>query len=150
MTLPSVCECGHCALLFVCRMETVEHALGCAVRIIRTLLGPSAVDDSKVAFGMSLSVLGCTLESDISMFPNGRQSARSCQVFVCALESASLSWLQVQKWIALIQCALEDGIMKPGTASKLSGKLSREGYAAVCLQTSIVFCTALAKRPELQ
>ena len=45
-------------------METVEHALGCAVRVIRTLLGPSAVDDSKVAFGMSLSVLGCTLESD--------------------------------------------------------------------------------------
>jgi len=44
-------------------METVEHALSCAVRIIRTLLGPSAVENSKVAFGMCLSVLGCTLES---------------------------------------------------------------------------------------
>jgi hypothetical protein len=52
----------------MCRMITVEHALGCAVRIIRCLLGPSSVDDAKVGFGMSLSVLGCTLDSCMDGF----------------------------------------------------------------------------------
>ena len=46
----------------------MEHALGCAVTILRCLLGPTSVDDAKVAFGMSLSILGCTLESDLDGF----------------------------------------------------------------------------------
>ena len=111
----------------LCRMETVEHALSCAVRIIRTLLGPSAVEDSKVDFGMSLSVLGCTLESSTDGFRCFPTADKVCLIVTCrngCRLPVSAFWLQVKKWVTLIQCALKDELLKPGTASKLSGKLS--------------------------
>ncbi len=40
------------------RRETMEHALRCLARLIRALLGPTAVAEKKLAFGKSLDVLG--------------------------------------------------------------------------------------------
>ena len=58
------------------RKKTMEHALQCLARLIRVLLGPSAVPDKKLAFGKSLGVLGvsaccasCALASFCDVFP---------------------------------------------------------------------------------
>ncbi len=40
------------------RRETMEHALQCLARLIRVLLGPTAVANKKLACGVSLDVLG--------------------------------------------------------------------------------------------
>ena len=40
------------------KLSVAEHALSCAVRLIRALLGDSAVQDRKTGFGSSLDVLG--------------------------------------------------------------------------------------------
>ena len=40
------------------RQETMQHALECVARLIRVLLGPTAVAEDKLACGMRLDVLG--------------------------------------------------------------------------------------------
>ena len=40
------------------RRETMEHALRCLARLIRALLGPTAVAEKKLEFWKSLDVLG--------------------------------------------------------------------------------------------
>jgi hypothetical protein len=54
----------------------MEHALRCLARLIRVLLGPSAVANKKLAFGKRLDVLGvsaccaiCALASVCEVFP---------------------------------------------------------------------------------
>ena len=39
----------------------MKHALQCLARLIKVLLGPSAVADKKLAFGKSLDVLGVSV-----------------------------------------------------------------------------------------
>jgi len=43
------------------RPETMEHALQCLARLIRALLGPTAVAANKLACGRTLEVLGVGL-----------------------------------------------------------------------------------------
>ena len=46
-----------CVFVYV-RKETMQHALECVARLIRVLLGPTAVAEDKLACGMKLDVLG--------------------------------------------------------------------------------------------
>ena len=46
------------ACIRLCRPETMEHGLQCLARLIRVLLGQTAVADNKLACGRSLCVLG--------------------------------------------------------------------------------------------
>ena len=48
----------QCPLRISCRRETVEHGLECFVRLVRALLGPTAIADSKVESGIELVILG--------------------------------------------------------------------------------------------
>ena len=84
----------------------MEHGLQCLARLIRILLGPSAVADGKMACGKSLDILGI----DIRLSRKG---------FKCTPQSR-----KVQKWMQKIRSALEAEKLTPGDASKLAGKLS--------------------------
>ena len=44
------------------RAETTEHALGCFVRLVRVLLGESAIADDKCEYGPSLVILGVQID----------------------------------------------------------------------------------------
>lgn len=83
----------------------MEHAMRCLVRLIRLLLGPTAVDQ-KFACGTSLCVLG--VDHTIS--------AESLQ---CRPSAA-----KVQRWLRRIERALDEDILRAGDAGKLAGKLS--------------------------
>ena len=46
---------------FVNRVETAQHALRSFTRVVRVLLGPSAVANDKLECGISLCILGVEL-----------------------------------------------------------------------------------------
>ena len=48
-------------IFFLCRATVVEHALRCAVGLIRSILGESSVQDRKTASGNPLDVLGLSI-----------------------------------------------------------------------------------------
>ena len=68
------------------RAETTEHALGCFVRLVRVLLGESAIADDKCEYGPSLVILGV----QIDMAENGYKLSPAADkvdgssVFACA------------------------------------------------------------------
>jgi hypothetical protein len=106
------CErCVHPSFSYVgaspvaCRPETIEHALGCFMRIIRLLLGQNALASHKVSFGSSLCVLGV----DLAISAAG----------IVARPSAT----KVVKWVASVREALRTGVLSAGDASKLAGRL---------------------------
>ena len=84
----------------------MEHALQCLARLIRLLLGPTAVADKKLACGTRLDVLGV----DIKMSKKG---------FKCRPKKN-----KVRRWIQHMKGALAEGRLAPGAASKLAGRLS--------------------------
>ena len=88
------------------RPAVLQHGLGCLVRLIRVLLGASAIADSKVAFGKKLVLLGVQVKA-------GRRGYK-CK------PSAD----KVSKWLACIRQALDTNSLSPGQASKLAGRLS--------------------------
>jgi hypothetical protein len=89
-----------------CRKETMEHAVSCMARLIRVLLGPTAVADQKLAFGARLDVLGV----DIKMSKRGYKCCPTKR--------------KVRKWLKTLQQAVDEGRLAPGEASKLAGRLS--------------------------
>ena len=96
-----------CAARSVCsRPETMEHGLQCLARLIRVLLGPTAVADKKLACGTRLDVLGI----DIKMSKRG---------YKCRPKKH-----KVQKWVQTMQQAIAESRLAPGAASKLAGRLS--------------------------
>ena len=98
-----LCVLRFCA---VCREETLAHALDCLARLVRLLLGPTAIAEAKLEIGTSLCVLGVDLEMARSGF-KFRPARR-----------------KVVQWVASLKAAVEDAILLPGDASKLAGKLS--------------------------
>ena len=89
------------------RPETLEHALNCTARLIRVLLGPTAVADKKLEFGKKrLDILGVTIKLSRRGF--------SCRP----------TKRKVAKWCDSLQKALDEDRLRPGDASKLAGKLS--------------------------
>ena len=85
---------------------TVAHAKLCFARLVRALLGPSAVADRKLQHGNGIVVLGLEVHMD-------------ALVFRCWPDKA-----KVDKWLRRIEGALKTNKLQPGHASKLSGGLS--------------------------
>ena len=57
-----VCVCSLYLCVIVHRKETILHGLQCFVRLIRVLLGRTAIADEKCECGPSLVVLGVYIE----------------------------------------------------------------------------------------
>ena len=85
------------------RPKCAEHAMWCMVRLIRAMFGCSAVADRKVDHGASLVCLGVLISP-------------AEQGFRCELAKA-----KAEKCVTVISAALQQGILHPGTARKLSG-----------------------------
>ena len=88
------------------RPAVLQHGLGCLVRLIRLLLGGSAIADDKVAFGSSLTLLGVQITTTRKGY--------------CCRPSSD----KVAKWLDCIKEALSSNCLTPGQASKLAGRLS--------------------------
>ena len=88
------------------RRETMEHALQCLARLIRVLLGPTAVANDKLACGKKLDVLGV----DIKMSSRG---------YKCRPKKK-----KAKKWVKIIQQSVAKRRLAPGEASKMAGRLS--------------------------
>ena len=86
----------------------MEHALGCMARLIRIILGDSAVSQRKLEYGLSLRVLGIEMEMDSAGY-------------TCRLASD-----KKEKWKQMMPMAMGTGVMAPGVAHKLAGKLMRK------------------------
>ena len=88
------------------RKGLAEHADQCFARLVRALLGPSAMQDRKMAWGPSLAVLGLRVWSSASGFHVKPDDAK------------------VKQWAAAIDGALRSGALSAGEASKMAGRLS--------------------------
>ena len=88
---------------------TIEHAKNAFARLVRMLLGPSALSEHKLSCGPALEILGL----DVSM------SARGI--------SLQPSIKKAEKWSAAILAVLQSGTLTAGQASKLSGALAWAG-----------------------
>ena len=86
--------------------ETIQHAKECFARLVRALLGTTAVAERKLEHGNPLVILGLLAEVTVQG--------------VVFRPSAD----KVEKWMGRIQCALESGVLAPGAASKLAGALN--------------------------
>ena len=88
------------------RPALVDHSLGCLVRLLRLLLGCSAVADAKVGCGSKLLILGV----DVVVRKKG-----------CTCRPAAE---KIVKWLKAIEKALAVNCLSPGDASKLAGRLN--------------------------
>ena len=94
-------DMGEC-----CRQATMKHAMNCLARLIRVLLGPKSVAESKLDYGATLVILGV----EVAVHEHG---------FTCRPAPG-----KVQKWILESSHALKANKLTAGHASKLAGKLS--------------------------
>ena len=97
---------GTFATIISTRQDTMEHAKQCFVRLLRLLLGESAVADNKVECGIKVVVLGV----EITAAAEGIRFRPSPD--------------KARKWSKTIADALESKCLWPGEASKLAGRLS--------------------------
>lgn len=88
------------------RPATMAHALRCLARLIRAILGPTAVAAKKLACGKKLDVLGV----DVKLSRRG---------FKCKPTKH-----KTRRWRRTMKEALADNRLPPGEASKLAGRLS--------------------------
>ena len=86
-------------------LETLEHALSCFARLVRLLLGESALAEKKLDFGSNLEVLGIEMQV-------------SWENYFCRPSA-----IKKRKWLLMIRKALASGVLRGGEASKLAGKL---------------------------
>ena len=82
------------------------HAAQSMARLVRILMGSSAVANEKTAAGPSLCILGVNVDLSVR--------GLTCK------PAAS----KIPAWLALIEESLATGVLQPGVASKLAGKLS--------------------------
>ena len=87
------------------RDATVGHAKDCFARVVNALLGPGAVAKKKLVHGNPLEVLGLI----VTVWPQS----------VCCKPSPD----KVSKWLRIINDAAVNGVLNPGSASKLAGSL---------------------------
>jgi hypothetical protein len=89
--------------------ECAQHAMECFARMVRAVLGPGAVAPDKLAHGVPLEVLGLQV----------RMADRGVEL--------ALPEKKRTKWMMQLANAKLAGVMPPGDASKLAGRL---GFAA--------------------
>ena len=87
----------------------MEHSMLCFARLVRLLLGPSAVAANKLEFGRKLCILGV----DVALAATGVTMRPSPD--------------KVQKWQWSISKAIETKHLSRGDASKLAGRLAWGG-----------------------
>ena len=90
-------------------LGTAEHAMQCFARLVRALLGGTALRAEKLDWGLELEVLGLRVSYD----DHGMR--------------VRVADKKAEEWGAAIGDVLESGRLPPGTASKLAGRL---GFAA--------------------
>lgn len=107
------------------RPECLEHALQCFARLVRLLLGPTALADRKMASGHDLLVRVVASLSAWAVFGAGPTlcvlgiSVVFDKVgYMCRPDD-----VKVRKWIRCVKDALDTGVLRPGEASKLAGRL---------------------------
>ena len=118
------------------RQDTVKHAMGIVARLVRALLGETAVAPRKLECGRALVILGLSVRAD-------------WHGFHCTPDEAKR-----RKWRAKLEEALRTGFLHPGACSKLAGALSwaaanafhRLGRAML----RPLFCHAKGRRPEVR
>ena len=86
--------------------DCTEHAMQCFARLVRCLLGPTAISEKKLESGMPLTILGLV----VHVTP----SALSCWP----------SKDKVVKWLSRVSEALALESLSPGNAGKLAGAFS--------------------------
>ena len=102
-----MCSCNdYEACYSQCRKKTMKHALECLARLVRILMGQTAIAERKMACGSRLDVLGVNI----------KMSRRGYKCKPCADK--------VHKWVRTMQVALDENRLSPGAASKLAGRLS--------------------------
>ena len=121
------------------RTQTMRHSLQCLARLIRVLLGPTAVAEKKLAYGTKLDILGV----DIKMSKRG---------YKCKPKRS-----KARAWIATLENALSLGKLLPGDASKLAGRLSwgsaymfRCAYPLSCWALSNFACSKETRESDAQ
>ena len=106
------------------RPELREHSLECFARLVRLLLGPDAIAETKLEHGVSLVVLGIKIKlskKGVKCRPAGSKTT---------------------KWLQAIDAALESGKLCAGSASKLAGAANCDHFSAsfdflvLCMQDS--------------
>ena len=83
-----------------------EHSMQCFTRVVRAMLGSSAVADEKCQWGSTLTIIGAEVACSVEGF------------------SARPSHDKVKKWMHAIRHSLYNDHLPPGQADKLAGQLS--------------------------
>ena len=88
------------------RPEVAEHAMLCFARVVRAVLGKTAIAADKLMFGPTLEVLGVTIKLSLDRF-----TMSPCEK-------------KLMKSLVVMRAALaEGGVLMRGCASKLAGRL---------------------------
>ena len=88
------------------RPEVAEHAMLCFARVVRAVLGKTAIAADKLLFGPPLEVLGVVIK-----LSHDRFTMSPCEK-------------KLKKSLVMMKAALaEGGVLKPACASKLAGRL---------------------------
>jgi len=107
------CHCDNVALaldvFMLCRPECAEHGMKCFARLVRLLLGPSAISDRKLAFGASLEILGV----EVILTDKGYTARPSKRT--------------IKKCLRVLEKALAEDSLPSGAAQKLAGRLNWAG-----------------------
>jgi len=107
------------------RPEIREHSLECFARLVRLLLGPDAIAETKLEHGVSLVVLGIKIKlskKGLKCRPAGSKTT---------------------KWLQTIDAALESGKLCAGSASKLAGAANCDHFLCAIRLSCCVCRTAL-------
>ena len=92
----------------------------CFARLVRLLLGPSALSNNKLGFGPALEILGVQLflsEEGYTAVPSKKT---------------------MKKCLRAVQKALAEDVLPGGAAQKLAGRPA--GQASTCLSVWVVRC----------
>ena len=107
------------------RPELREHSLECFARLVRLLLGPDAIAETKLEHGVSLVVLGVKIKLS--------KKGLKCR----PAGSKTTGWLQT------IDAALESGKLCAGSASKLAGAANCDHFLCA-IRLSYVYAGQLS------
>ena len=100
------------------------HAMRCVARLVRMLLGASAIAEKKLACGRKLDILGVLVFSGWAHAMDASCAAQvevklSTKGYKCRPTEG-----KVRRWCECIEHALASDRLRPGEASKLAGRLS--------------------------
>ena len=104
----------------------MKHALQCVARLVRALLGQSAIAEKKLACGKKLDILGIMVDLSRNGF-KCRPTQQKAHAWQASLQEGLAHLLIALGLRASCQAALDNNRLRPGDASKLAGKLSWGG-----------------------